>query len=155
MPQFESPHFGTIEYTDEQVVEFPQGLPAFEDETRFLAHERLETRPVIYLQSLTTPNLCFITLPVETVAPGYQVFLSVDDRRALDLDETRQPLAPAEVLCLGIVTIAPSESKPQPTVNLLAPVIIHRETRKAVQAIQTEGGYSHQHPLPIGEGTCS
>jgi flagellar assembly factor FliW len=160
MPQFDSPHFGTIEYTDDQVVEFPQGLPAFEDQTRFLAHQRMETQPVIYLQSLTTPNLCFITLPVETVVPAYRLSLSVEDRRALGLDETKQPQiptdgTPTEVLCLAIVTIPPSESKPQPTANLAAPVIIHRETRRAIQAIQTEGWYSHQHPLPVGEGTCS
>ena len=33
------------------------------------------------------------------------------------------------------------------TANLLAPVVIHWRTRLAVQAIQADSPYSHQHPL--------
>ena len=34
-----------------------------------------------------------------------------------------------------------------PTANLLSPVVIHWRTRLAVQAIQADSPYSHQHPL--------
>ena len=155
MPRFDSPHFGAIEYTEQQVVEFPQGLPAFEAEVQFLPYERPETLPVIYLQSLVTPSLCFITLPVDTVSRDYRLTLSAEDRETLGLDETAQPLAPVDLYCLGIVTIPAGPDKPHPTVNLLAPVVIHRQTRRGVQAIQMEGSYSHQHPLPAGEEKCS
>lgn len=148
MPRFHSPHFGAIDYEETQVLEFPFGLPAFEDQTRFLCHQQEETRPVVYLQSMIEAQLCFITLPIETVLSDYSLSLSPEDLSALGLENTPAPELAAELDCLAIVTIPPNDQRPHPTVNLMAPVVIRRKTGRALQALQTGGHYSHQHPLP-------
>jgi len=59
-----------------------------------------------------------------------------------------------DVLCLAIITVP--EGKP-PTANLMAPLIVNRKTRLALQAIQVDSAYSHQHalPMPPVEERCS
>jgi len=60
----------------------------------------------------------------------------------------------SDVLCLAIITTGDGQP---PTANLLAPIVMNLRTNVAVQAIQTETGYSHQQLLPTedAEGvTC-
>jgi flagellar assembly factor FliW len=153
MPQFATKHFGLIEYSDEAVLEFPAGLPGFESEDRFLALEQPGIKPVVFLQSLKRPELCFITLPVHVVDPDYVLSVAPEDLRVLALADDRQPEIGREVLCLTIVSVAEDR---QTTVNLLAPIVVNLKTRCAVQAIEGDSGYSHQHPLfPASrEGPC-
>jgi flagellar assembly factor FliW len=44
-----------------------------------------------------------------------------------------------------------------PTANLLAPIVVNLKTHRAIQAIQADSGYSHQHPLLAAarEEACS
>ena len=60
-----SKNFGIVECEAGFVITFPRGLPGFESETLFVSVERESSKPVLFLQSLVTPQLCFITLPVE------------------------------------------------------------------------------------------
>jgi len=144
MPQFATKHFGAIEYQPESVFEFPVGLPGFEQETRFLPIEQPLSHPIVFLQSLNRPELCFITLPALAVDPGYRLAIAAEDLQALGVAEDRQPEIGPEVLCLAIVSVAENRA---PTANLLAPMVVNLKTRRGVQAIQTDSGYSHQHPL--------
>ena len=67
MPTIRTKQFGSIDYDDADIFEFPAGLPGFEAEQRFLCIERPALRPVAFLQSVTNPELCFITLPARSV----------------------------------------------------------------------------------------
>lgn len=139
---FASRQFGLIEYTPDAVVEFPEGIPAFEQETRFVLIERPESAPLIYLQSLSNADLSFATLPAKCVDADYRLQLTEEDFAFLGSPEVREE----EVLCLVILTVT---DKDMPTVNLKAPVVIQRRTRRARQVIQFESGYSFRHPLPV------
>jgi len=154
MPRFETAHFGVVDYQEESVLLFPVGLPAFEEERRFLPIEQPSTAPVIFLQSLNRPQLVFVTLPVLLVDPNYTLHVSEEDLQALGLETSRQPALGAEVACLTLITLA--ESRP-PSANLLAPILINLQTRTAVQAIFSQSGYTHQHPLATASrtGACS
>ena len=147
-------YFGTIQYDSEQIIHFPYGLPAFDEETRFLPVEKSSKTPVIFLQSLARPELAFITLPVQAIEPSYRLAISEEDLEALELPPDQQPEIGAEVTCLAIVTLA--EGKP-PTANMMAPIVVNLRTRNALQAMQVEAGYSHQHLLggDPGEEQCS
>ena len=144
MPQYLTRHFGTIEYPEDAVIEFPSGLPGFEDERRFLPVEHPRSAPIMFLQSLLRPEVCFITLPVLAVAANYELSISPEDLRALEFDETRQPVIGVEALCLAVISVSEGA---EPTANLLAPIVVNLKTRRAVQAIQENGLYGHRHPL--------
>jgi flagellar assembly factor FliW len=145
MPGVQTEHFGWMDYEENSVVEFPSGLPGFEDERRFVAIEQPDAKPLVFLQSLSRPSLCFLTLPVLVVDPQYELAMTGEDLRALELPEDRRPQIGAEVLCLAILSL--TENQP-PTANLLAPVVVNLRTRRALQAVRPDSTYSHQHPLP-------
>jgi flagellar assembly factor FliW len=130
--------FGWVEYSEEAVVEFPLGLPAFEEERRFVLIERPDTAPIIFLQSLRTDGLCFLSVPVQTLVPHYQLTLGAEEEEILG------PAVQEDLLCLVLLTLP--EAGP-PTANLKAPVVIHRRDRRAVQVIQTGSPYSFAQPL--------
>ncbi len=144
MPSIETRNFGRLEYEQNAVLEFPAGLPGFEQERVFVAIEQPDTKPLVFLQSLTQPDLCFLALPVLAVDAQYRLSIAAEDLRLLELPEESQPVIGSEVICLAILSLA--EGRP-PTVNLLAPLVVNLKTRRAVQAIQVDTEYSHQHPL--------
>jgi len=146
-------YHGDIEYSDDALIRFAAGLPGFEEETAFLPIEMPAARPIVFLQSVLQPDLCFVTLPVLVVSPEYKLSLLPSDLEALGLAPDRQPRLGDDVLCLAILTI--QENGPT-TANLLAPVVMNLQTRQAVQAICPDGGYTHQQPFltPAAEPVC-
>lgn len=141
MERWETRQFGIVEYSEESVVEFPEGIPAFETDTRFVLIERQETAPLVFLQSLVHSELCFVTIPVEWLEPDYELFTPLEELRDLGIG---QATPNTDVLCLAIVTALAGRT---PTANLMAPVVIHRRTRRGRQVVQAGSRYSFEHPL--------
>ncbi|MFN0100772.1 MAG: flagellar assembly protein FliW [Bryobacteraceae bacterium] len=144
MPSISTKQFGIVQFADEDVFEFPNGLPGFEAERRFLCIERPGLRPVVFLQSVEQTGLCFITLPARTVDPGYELEVAPDERNVLGLANAEAPVWEQSLACLAIVCMPPEGT---PTANLLGPVVLSRETRKGVQAVRDDCRYSAMTPL--------
>ena len=72
MPVIETKNFGKISFEPESEFEFPVGVPGFDSRKRFVAVRFVESDPIIYLQSLEDPDLCFITMPILAVDPDYK-----------------------------------------------------------------------------------
>jgi flagellar assembly factor FliW len=107
--------------------------------------EQPATAPILFMQSLEVPDLCFLMAPLSALDPGYELSMTPEDRNRLGL-------APdGEMQCLAILS-AP-ENGPM-TANLLAPVVINLSTRRAVQAVRADSRYSHQQALVAFEGSC-
>ena len=145
-------YFGPVDYDEQSVMLFPEGIPAFEQEQRFLALRQPINEPLVFLQSLANPNLCFATLPALSACPGYQLSMAPEDLDALRLETGRQPVIGRDVLCLAILSL---EENAPPTVNLLAPIVVNLHTLCGRQAIQTDSPYSHREVLPLREAACS
>jgi flagellar assembly factor FliW len=145
-------NFGTINYQPDSELEFPRGLPGFGERRRFVAVRFVESDPLVYLQSLEDPALCFITMPVLAVDPRYRLKVTGEDLGQIGLTSARQPRIGEDVFCLTVLAMRESG----PTANLLAPIVINLKTRRAVQAIAPESEYSHQHELmPQESAVCS
>jgi flagellar assembly factor FliW len=143
MPLLESKSLGLISWEAESEIEFPRGLPGFEERRKFLAVHFPHTDPLIFLQSLDDPGLNFVTLPVRSVDPGYRIAASREDLELVGLPPNRQPRIGDDVHCLAVLAIRETGV----TANLLAPVLINLRNLKAVQSVAQEGSYSHQHQL--------
>lgn len=147
MPALDTRQFGMIDYSEESTLEFPCGMPAFEEHKRFLLIEKDSFAPFLFLQSLLDGQVSFIVLPVTRIDPAYQVALEPEEMVLLGMAEPSEPL-----LTLAVVTLAPGS---KPTANLAAPVLIHMGSRKGLQSIQSVTDYSHQTLVPVGgEGQC-
>jgi flagellar assembly factor FliW len=143
MPVLETTHFGKLSYETDSELEFPVGLPGFDDRKRFVAVRFVENDPLIYLQSIEDPALCFITMPILAADPQYRLKLTGEDLGYLGLNSARQPRIGDDVLCLTVLSIRESG----PTANLLAPIVVNLRNRKAVQAVAPESHYPHQFAL--------
>jgi flagellar assembly factor FliW len=137
-----------MEYSDDSVIRLPGGLPGFEDEHEFVLIDQPSHRPLMFFQSLRTPLLCFLALPVLSVDRSYRLAVSPEDLALLGLDTSRQPRIGEEVMCLSFIAAGEDRAL---SANLLSPVVINLKTRIAVQAIQTGCHYSHRHPLMVEE----
>jgi flagellar assembly factor FliW len=152
MPAMETKNFGRITFEAESELEFPGGLPGFDLRRRFVAIRFPESDPLIFLQSLEDPDLCFITMPILAVDPEYRLRVNAEDLALIGLPAAIQPRVGDDVLCLTVLSLRESG----PTANLLAPVVVNLKTRKAVQAVAPESEYSHQHALlPLEAAVCS
>ena len=148
MPQAHTRDFGELAYEPSAEWFFPRGLPGFEDQNRFVLIEPAALAPLVFLQSLKTPALCFLAVPVWTADPVYQVGMTPDDLDLLGLGG--QPKPGDGTLCLAIL----SGSGEAFTVNLLAPVVGNPRFRTAVQAVRADSTYSHQYPLRLEAVPC-
>lgn len=152
MPVLETKNFGKISYEPESELEFPNGLPAFESRRRFVAVAFAASEPLIYLQSLEDPDLCFITMPILAVDPHYKLKMRGEDLAQLALSQARQPRIGEDVLCVAVLSI----QETGPTANLRAPIVVNLRNRRAVQAVAPESDYSHQYELiPQEAAVCS
>lgn len=137
-------HFGKLVIDESSAVEFPQGLPGFEDCRRFAALEHPAHEGLIFLQSMERPELCFPALPVKAIRRDYTLSMTPEDREVLGWKEDRPPRIGDEVAALAILSFEPDRP---PTANLLAPLVMDIGTRQAVQAIRADALYGCQEPL--------
>jgi flagellar assembly factor FliW len=135
---FHTEHFGQIEVAPESIVEFPAGLPGFEELRRFTQWEHPDQPALIFLQSLERCGLCFLAVRVETLRPDYRVSIAGEDLELLGI------AAGTPVRALAVISLVEGA---EPTANLLSPIVIHTPTRRAVQAIRPDNLYSCREAL--------
>jgi flagellar assembly factor FliW len=153
MSAVQTKYFGTLSYAEESVFAFPGGLPAFDEEKRFVVIEVAERAPLVFLQSLAQQELCFLAFPILVVDRNYHLAIAPEDLEELGLDTRRQPELGAEVMVLALLSLRDGFS---PTANLMAPVVLNVKTRRGLQSIRRDSLYSHEHPLsppPVPEKT--
>jgi flagellar assembly factor FliW len=131
-----SPYLGEIHWNAGCELEFPAGLPGFEQHRRMVPVEIPSQRPLIYLQSAERAEVCFLTLPVLAVHPGFELRLSEDDRAALELlpsglADHETPALGTDVLCLAL--LVPSGNTVR--TNLDAPIVINLHNGRGIQAV--------------------
>jgi flagellar assembly factor FliW len=121
MPVCQSKYHGTIRFEPEQVLHVPTGLFGFPDEKEFLLLELPSTRPLVFVQSIRTPDLCFISLPAQVVMPEYTLDLGPEDVGSLGYTIQTPPAMGRDLLCLAFLTM---REKQITTANLMAPLVI-------------------------------
>lgn len=151
MPVLETQNFGRISFAEGSIFEFPRGLPGFEERRRFVPVQTPHAAPIVFLQSLEDPELCFTTLPIRVVDPQYSLEMDEPDVELLGWPPDYRPRIGEDVLCLAVLSLRETGS----TANLLAPVVVNLSNRIAVQAVAAASPYSHQQPLfPAEAPTC-
>lgn len=148
MPRIPTKFFGDRDCDSDSIYSFPSGLPGFEDQRSFCFLTIPASEPLLFMQSMSTRNLCFVLLPVLVADPDYRVALTDEEAAMLRLPANQTPVIGRDILCA--VTVC-SESGALPTVNLMAPIIVNLQEKTGLQVIHAESGYSHRHPLRLEE----
>ena len=128
------------ETTTLPVIDFVSPIPGFPEDRRFVL-VRLDDAGVLYaLTSVDTSGLRFLVVPPVQFFPDYEA--EIDDDTLAALGVTDQ----ADLLVLLVVTAGESGAE-DATANLMAPIVLDRRSRRAVQLILSPSGLPVRQPL--------
>ena len=132
--------FGEIDVDESKLIKFVSGIVGFPDLTDFLLiHDSEGKKGIQWLQSVHEPAFAM---------PVMNPLLVKEDYNPVIEDELLKPLEitdPEDFLVLVTVTV-PKEIENM-SVNLMAPIVISGETRKANQIIVDQEGYEVKYPI--------
>jgi flagellar assembly factor FliW len=108
-------------------IEFVAPMPGFPDHRRFYLLAIDDSGLVYSLTSADDPELRFLVIPPPPFYPDYTPEISDEALSMLGVDE------PERLLLLLIVTAG--ETLQETTANLMAPIVVDKESRRAIQTI--------------------
>ena len=135
MPVSQTKFHGAIQYEPHQVLQVPEGLFGFPEETEFLLLELPSSRPLVFIQSIRCQNLCFLGLPAQIVDPAYKLSLRLHDLLAFGYTKGVPPVMGKDVLCLAILTAG---ERHVATANLAAPLVVDIRAHRGIQVIVSD-----------------
>lgn len=131
--------FGSIEVTDDEVIQLPQGLLGFPEYTKFCLVDPGDDVLILWLQSLEKPEIAFPILEPKIFKLDYTVRLSAQELRELKLENINHSAV------FSVLTI--SDDVAQMTANLKAPIVINLREKIAKQVVLQENEFSIKHPM--------
>lgn len=132
----ETKFLGEVTIDPTTIIEFPEGIPAFEEEKQFVLIPLAPNSPFITIQSVKTPTVGFLAAYPFNFKEDYQFDIEETDKEKLKIESDE------EVVVYSIITL--NDSLANSTMNLLAPVIINSKEKIAKQVVLTD---NEQHPL--------
>ncbi len=136
--------FGEQDISEEKIINFPNGLFAFEEMKKFIMLSPLGDNVFpAWLQSVDDENLCFIVFDPEQLTKDYTVTADEESLAALNSK-------PEDKLRYLVLAVVPEEYK-NTTVNLKSPIVVDTENMLAAQVIASEN-YPIKFPIFTKEG---
>ena len=151
-------HFGEIDYDENTIITFEEGMPGFDD-TQFLLLADNPNDLFCWLQSVEDGDLAFVLMDVKQVMPEYDPQIEPEMLESLTDDAaggsgaarrsgaTKGPGAKnskASAFSYYNIAVVPDDLQKM-RVNLKAPVVINTVARKGKQVIASNEDYSLRH----------
>jgi len=115
----------------DKIIEFPAGLPGFENLRRFtFRHDEAEDPVVFLLQSVEQPDVSFTVTDPVLLGLDYNIEIGDEEEKLLDI---KQPQDIAILLVL--YRVDPADADSQVTANITAPLLVNLQSRRGVQKI--------------------
>lgn len=136
--------FGEQTITEDKIINFPEGIYAFEDKRRFVMLSPLgnDVYPA-WLQSLDDESLCFIVFDPKQIVEDYSI--TADEESLKDIGDPN-----GENIRYLALAVVPEEYK-KTTINLKSPIVINADKMLAAQIIAEEN-YPIKFPIFEKEG---
>jgi flagellar assembly factor FliW len=131
--------FGEIEVPEECIIEFANGLPGFQAETKYALFPYEPESAFSIMQSITNPDLTFLLADPYRFYNDYM--FELDDQMAAEWGFT----ADNPPFVYTVATL--KDTLEQMTVNLLAPIVVNWPRRIGAQLIIENKHFSVQQPL--------
>lgn len=136
----ETSRFGKVTFSETDTIEFPWGIPGFNDLRRFLALSLAEQPNFVWLQSIENPSIALPVCDPWQIFPDYNPRLPSYTTTALELEKPDD----FTILCVVVVT----KGAETMTMNLMAPIVINLKKRRGRQVVLENSGYSVREPIP-------
>ncbi|MDK2800252.1 MAG: flagellar assembly factor FliW [Clostridiales bacterium] len=136
--QLNTRHFGLIEIDENKIIDFPEGIPGFQDIKKFVILSSDDKgSPFQWLQAVDNPDLAFVVIDPRFFRPEYVVDVNDAEIEILNIQD------PTNVLIYAIVVVPEDISKM--TANLKAPVLINTENNRGKQIVMDKDDYKVKH----------
>lgn len=131
MMKINSTRFGTHEIDPESILTFPQGIPGFENCTRFKLFHEDKAQPVVHwLQSIDDPNVSFSVVDPAKFGLNYEITLTDEEVKQLSVENT------------GDIAVMLIAYKPQAgtaganvSANINGPILLNTRARLGMQKV--------------------
>lgn len=133
--------FNYVEVSESDIIDFPQGIYAYEEVKRFVLLKNSENEWLHYLQSADNEQPRFILLDPYMFFQDYSPVFSSDTLELLKADNLND-------ISFFVVAVIPDDIK-KSTVNLKSPVAINFSKHIGAQIILENRDYSVKTPLFI------
>ena len=134
--KIESPAVGSIDISEDRIIEFPAGLPGFEDLHKFaILHEESSTNSNVFvLQSMDDQTLAFSITTPDALGVHYDFTLNPEEAKSIELQN------PADASVVIIIRKGDNDEDNTPfgaglRANFMAPLVINTKARKGLQKV--------------------
>ncbi|WP_125152127.1 flagellar assembly protein FliW [Clostridium rectalis] len=130
---------GEIQYSEEDIITFEKGIPAFNNLTKFIVFKLQQNEVFSIIHSIEDLSIGIPVISPFVICKDYEVKLSEKLIESLKIEDEK------DVMLLNTVTIN-SDIK-NITCNLRAPIIINIKERLGEQIILCNESYNIKHPI--------
>ncbi len=123
-----------VEWTEDQVIHFPNGLPGFENARKFIIMSVPEHQPFHWMECVDGNDIRFAIINPLSFRPDYEPKVKKDELVALNIQDRK------ELLLYVIVTLR--QPLLESTANLMGPLFINIRERVGRQIIIENDAYS-------------
>lgn len=116
---------------------FPEGIIGFSEHKEFSIMFNKSKEPFIWMESCQDSNLSFIIIDPQEFKQGYDPILSSADKTALKINDLSE--------CFIYTLVCVPKDSNEISANLLAPIIINKNSNIGRQVILHDQDYSVQH----------
>lgn len=132
-----STRFGKLEVDDDDVINFPVGIPGFEDKHQWVLVGE-EDNAIMWLHSADDGALALPVTTPEAVKSDYSAKIPRESLEQIGESDMKN------VVLLIVVAIPPGRPWDM-TANLRAPILVNMGSRTATQAIALNEDYDFRH----------
>lgn len=133
-------HFDIVEFMEESIINFPDGLLGFEDLKRYIIIKNDNPQvPFDWLQSVDNPDLAFVITDPFIFIEKYEFDLSDMVVEELGIEE------PSDIKIFNIVVV--KDDFKASTINLRGPLVINIQNKSGKQIILDNQKLSLKHKL--------
>lgn len=123
--------FGEINISEDEILDFPDGIYAFEDDHRFVLISPCgDNKYPMWLQSIDNVNVCFILFNPFEFDKDYSITVEESDAARIDAGEDTP-------VSYFVIAVVPSQYV-DTTVNMKSPILINNDNHKGMQVIAPE-----------------
>ncbi len=132
--------FGEVEVSEDYVFTFVEPIIGYDEYKEFALIDYNEKSPFKWLQAVDNPELALpVTIPAYFGIP-YQFTIPDEKENILEAKDANS------ILALNIANI-PNGEPQNATVNLLAPIVVNTDNKKAIQLILTNSDFSVRYKI--------
>lgn len=126
-----SARFGEVEIDDRSIIEFPEGLPGFEDLKKFVIMRCEQTDPIQWMQSIENEYIVMPVINPFLLDETYHIEVNDEELNVIETFDEEDMI----VLCIMVLPQELSEM----TANLMAPILINIKKMKGRQVVMDRG----------------